>query len=305
MSKQFFCPRDSLWKSALKSFLFLLLASASTICAQNQTPDVSEVITDTSEVPFTVKIERADFSLPAGLQSFVVGTYKGEWLLLTGRTNGLHGFGSDGAPFPPQERNMTLYVVNPVKKFIYSRSINDPHSGLSQKQIDILSVSNAQRFQSDDVLYIVGGYGYNSGSDSFETMKTLTALDLSGVIEWVKHPHSHKKLSHSIRSTTHSQLRVTGGFMDKTGDNKAILVFGQNFRGVYTDSSNGEYTRQIRRFYIKDNGKKVRVASRKAKPKHPDASYRRRDLNIVPVIQKKEGKLKQSYVAYSGVFTPS
>jgi hypothetical protein len=62
--------------------------------AQNQTPTVSPILSG-SDLPFRVSIERADFSLPVGLQSYVSAIYQGKWLLLAGRTNGMHDF-NDG-----------------------------------------------------------------------------------------------------------------------------------------------------------------------------------------------------------------
>jgi hypothetical protein len=45
--------------------------------AQNQTPTVSPILSG-SDLPFGVSIERADFSLPSGLRSYVSATYGGQ-----------------------------------------------------------------------------------------------------------------------------------------------------------------------------------------------------------------------------------
>src|ERR1700758_5359586 len=79
------------------------LRLASWVTAQNQTATLSPILPN-SGLPFTIQIEQAGFSLPSGLQSFVVGTSGGKWLLLTGRINGLHGFGPTNN-FPPDTQN--------------------------------------------------------------------------------------------------------------------------------------------------------------------------------------------------------
>ena len=78
----------------------------------------------------------------------------------------------------------------------------------------------------------------------------------------------------------------------------ALLVFGQNFSNdnVFAD---GTYSEQIRRFRIIDNGTNLSVVAQKSLPETPDPNYRRRDLNVVPIIERG----RQSFVAFSGVFT--
>ena len=41
-------------------------------------------------LPYRVTIEQADFMLPTGLHSFAYAVYEGQWVLIGGRTNGLH-----------------------------------------------------------------------------------------------------------------------------------------------------------------------------------------------------------------------
>lgn len=89
--------------------------------SNNQTPTVSPIYPN-AFLPFNIEIEVLKdsngnpFLLPKGLQSFDAGTYKGLWLLLNGRTNGLHGFNNDPNNFPPQEQNRVVYVIDPVKE---------------------------------------------------------------------------------------------------------------------------------------------------------------------------------------------
>jgi len=78
--------------SAIVSF-----GPASTVAhADNQTPTVSKVSTDTSTLPYTIQIRLRNmpFVLPS-LQAFSAGQISGLWVLIGGRTSGLHGFTKD------------------------------------------------------------------------------------------------------------------------------------------------------------------------------------------------------------------
>lgn len=268
----------------------------------NQTPDITPILPG-SELPFTVTVELADFSLPQGVQSYVYGEYNDKILILTGRIQGLHGFNDGNNNFPPNKQNTTVFVVDLAKEKVYSRSLLDPSSGLTQEQVDLLSVTSAQHIQTHDTLYITGGYGVDSSTGQFSTKNCLTAIDIPSAIHWVTHPKSSKKLSSSIRQVFDDTFRVTGGVMRNGRDGLALLMFGQDFEGFYTGGSNGSYTQQVRRFYIFDDGRDLSVKIINPIPFTPDPNYRRRDLNIVPTIRYQHCQLVEGFVALSGVFT--
>lgn len=278
----------------MNTAVFVLISSH--LSADNQTPTTTPILSQDS-LPFTISIEEDSFSLPTGLHSGATANYKGMWVFIAGRTNGLHDF-SGIDPFPPCKQNTVAYVVDFQNKTTYSRALNDVTSGLTQTQIDELSVTSPQSFQKGKTLYICGGYGVDTSTGEFGTKKTLTALDLPKFIKWVK--NGEGSAAGAIRQTSSPWMQVTGGIMAITNNHlQGLLFFGQNFTGVYTDSSNGNYTKQARRFQIYDNGKKIVVRARNSEEPNPD--YRRRDLNVVPIIKKG----KPAYVALSGVFTES
>lgn len=280
-------------RNQLSASLFATLVFSS-LQAANQTATLSPILPEDS-LPFTIEIEEDAFTLPAGLHSGASANYKGIWVFIAGRTNGLHGFGAE-EPFPPDKQNVIAYAIDLANQKAYSRSLNDPTSGLTQQQIDDLSVTSPQSFQMGKTLYICGGYGIDTETGLFGTKQTLTAIDLSKFIRWIQ--NGNKSASRAIRQTSHPWMQVTGGIMALVNNHRqGLLFFGQNFTGVYTDSSNGDYTRQVRRFQIIDNGKKLSVQPRATSD--PDPSYRRRDLNVVPII--KDGK--PAFFASSGVFT--
>ncbi len=320
--------------------LSLFIGVASSLLGDNQTPDVSPVITN-GQLPFRVRIELADFSLPNGLQSYVVGTYQGQWLLLAGRTNGLHGFNNSPNNFPPETQNYRIYVVDVKKKKVYSRSLNSPDAGLTQDQVDSLAVTASQFHQSGKTLYLIGGYGFKNSVNNFVTFDLLTTLDIPGVIRWVKKGRPGETLAQHIQQISNPVFQITGGDLFKL-EKKApfLLVFGNDFEGAYGFGGTQVYSEQIRRFNILNQGRhharkhqtnneELSVEVKSPKPPLPDPNYRRRDLNTVPVMLTHhqqdlllgrtlsascncgcphalaQARLVPGVVAYGGVFTPT
>lgn len=279
-----------LLKTVIICFLFLTSRS---VWGQNQTTTLSPIFPENS-LPFTLQIDVADFMLPAGIQSYASAIYDGKWLLLAGRTNGLHGFGNVGNNFPPVAQNTEVYVIDPSSGISWHKSLAD--GGLSQEEIDTLSVTASESFQKGEILYLVGGYGINTATGQMETKSTLTAINLAKMIQWVIYGNPSAK--NAIRQASSPFFQVTGGFLYQANDHQPmLLMLGQNFTGLYRDNSNGQYTMQIRPFWINDSGKNMSILSKASAVTYPD--YRRRDLNIIPILQNN----KFAYVAFAGVFT--
>jgi hypothetical protein len=282
--------------------IFILLAGFFVACcaSDNQTDDLSPVSLSQA-FPFTISIETADFMLPTGIHSMARAQQGEYYLFIAGRTNGLHGFNNDPNNFPPDQQNTTVFVVNVHTGQVYSRSLRDPFGGLTQQQIDMLSVTSPQWYQAGNTLYLVGGYGVDTASGTLSTKDTLTAIDVKGLISWVMHPERFEWAVSYIRSISNPVFQVTGGALYQYGDNPALLIFGQNFTGFYTPSTTGTYTQQVRRFYIIDDGKDLAVNVLESTM--PYSSYRRRDLNVIPLIIERDHTKVPAYVALSGVFT--
>ena len=272
--------------------------------ADNQTPTVSKVSLDTSDLPYAVTLERVntDGKLPT-LQSFATATHKGLWILIGGRTNGLHDFTNDPLKnFPPSDQNRKIWVIDPQTWKVWSRRLSD--SQLSQNQIDELSTTATESVQVGDTLYVIGGYGYLKKIDDFRTQSAMTAFDVKKLVDWVKRD-SNKGLEKIIRQVRDSVLRVTGGQLAVI-DGRFILAFGQNFKGGYgdPDSVKQVYTGQVRSFEVVDDGNVLKVRDVKRSPSQPDRTdYRRRDYNMLPFMDTSGGKEKPALTAYAGVFT--
>jgi hypothetical protein len=139
----------------------LTLALAASLHAQNQTATLSPVVLD-GNLPYTISLKVHDMggaAIVPTLQSFAFGVYSNEWVLVAGRTNGLHNFTNDGFQnFPPAYQNTFIWVIDPATQETWSRALTDPTAGLTQAQIDELSATNTEFAQIGDRLYIAGGY---------------------------------------------------------------------------------------------------------------------------------------------------
>jgi hypothetical protein len=288
----------------------LLNIAVGTARADNQTPTTSPIVVGSGDLPYEIRLRRVDThrTLPT-LQSFASGIFAaalsntGLWVIVGGRTNGLHNFSSDPLEnFPPSAQNRRIWVIDPARWRVWSRSIKDSH--LSVDQIDQLSATAYEHVQFGDALYVVGGYGYSHTAKDFKTFPVLTAFDLPKIIDWVQNPAGSPDLADLIRQTSDETLRITGGQMTIIGD-RAILAFGQDFDGGYgSPTAKQTYSGQVRSFRILDNGKDVSIADIRGDPETPDlVNYRRRDLPMVSVIDTTEGQPENEAVALAGVFT--
>ena len=281
----------------MKKIVLIALCSICTLVGDNQTADLTPVLVD-QQLPFDVSIKLA-FTMPVGIQAAAAAQCGSQYLFIAGRVNGLHGFAGDSSDFPPDQQNTTVFVINPCTKTVYSRSLHDPLSGLTQAQIDSLSVTSPQFYQRGNTLYLAGGYGVETSTGNFTTKNTLSAINVPGLIYWVTHPQSHSRASQYIRQTSNPLFQVAGGQMYQFGKNPTLLMFGQNFNGDV-----GDYSEQVRRFCIIDNGVFLRTIPLTSTT--PDPNYRRTDLNIVPIIKfNNDNKKIAAYLALSGVFTES
>jgi hypothetical protein len=295
-------------RAATRALLtFAMVIAAAQLRAANQTPDLSPVQLN-GPSPFKVSVQPYDFGaaeLPT-LHSFAAGEFDGKWVLIAGRTNGLHGFGSiNSNNFAPESQNRSVWVIDPVTKQSWSRPFDDAAAGLTSAEVNSLTPANTEFYQRGDRLYMVGGYGVQTDpgvTPAFNsTFNTLSAIDLPSLVAWTQGGAGTAKAS--IRQITDPSLAVTGGDIFEIAG-RTHLVFGQNFLGNYSPGGNGLYTDQVRSFDIVDDGVNLSIAN-PTQSAQADA-YRRRDLNIVPVIRPGAGgQLDQAIVALSGVFTPT
>jgi hypothetical protein len=268
--------------------------------AQHQTADFSPVYTN-SVLPYQIELNDVNVGsavLPT-LHSYAAAHHDGKWIMLGGRTNGLHGF--ETSPiinFPEQYQNRDVWVIDPVTHQSWSRSLEDVFSGLNANQIAALTSTNQQFTQIGDRLYVTGGYGIPGSGAGFATFDTLSAIDLDGIVDWVVSAQG-QAVDH-IRQISDPLFKVTGGAMYEMQD-RVHLIFGQDFTGGYNPTKNGAYTKQVRSFDIVDDGMTLAVANVSSTPQVE--AYRRRDLNVYPTLAPGVGGVEQGLTVLSGVFT--
>ncbi len=169
----------------------VLLIASTVLCGAQSTPQ------------FTVSMQPVTMTGLPSLQSYAWAQSGGKWLLLGGRTNGLHLFvkstnhGATAPPnaFPTASANTNAWVIDPVNHKVYSEPLRS--AGLSPTIVAHLSANNAQRAQNGDTLYVIGGYG-SDGSGNMITFPYVTAIQVSEAIKAIMY---HRPLTAYIQQT--------------------------------------------------------------------------------------------------------
>lgn len=293
-------------RSLTSSYFYFacFVAATSVAVGQNQTSTLSPIVVNGS-LPYRIEVSLEDYgtTLIPGLHSFASATYDNKWVLIAGRTNGMHSLTAGGTnSFPPAFQNRDVWVIDPISKQSWQRSLDNDAAGLSRSIVDSITRTNTQFSQDDNHLYVTGGYGFDRTLNRFGTSPTLTAFDLPALISWVQ--TGNGTAASAIRQIQDPIFKVTGGEMHRLGETTHI-VFGQDFDGPYAGGAiDGHYTKQVRSFRIVDDGISLTLQDVRSTP--PEDAYRRRDLNVVPMLRRdsSSGELVASLTALSGVFTP-
>ena len=245
--------------------------------------------------PFQVSIEEVNIPGMPGVQSFVYGQHLGKWLILGGRTDGLHQR-QPFASFAAADNNTSVYVVDPQSRQVWSKSLSSLPSPLYEQ----LQSTNMQFEQIDTVLYIIGGYGYSAIASNHITHNKLTAVNLPGAINAVINGTG---IAPHFRQAADFRMAVTGGYLGYLG-NKFYLAGGQEFTGRYNPHGPNhgpgfiqKYTNAIRHFEIVDDGQNLAIQN--YGEWHDTANLHRRDYNMAFQIFP-DGT--PGYTMFSGVF---
>lgn len=244
------------------------------------------------ESPFQVLLKSLKIPEVEGLQVFALGQHDGKWLILGGRLDGLHRR-QPWASFDEAGMNTQIIVIDPENKQKWTA----PLTSLPIEMQEQLSSTNMQFQQNGDMLYFVGGYGYSKTASNHITHNKLTAIDVPKTIEAVINGDSFLAF---FRQISDPQFAVTGGYLNKVYDTY-YLVGGNKFDGRYNPANMAtftqEYTDQIRKFKINDDGVELSIIHL---PSITDAeNLHRRDYNVVPQILPNG---EQGLTAFSGVF---
>ena len=242
--------------------------------------------------PFNISIVPMNIDGLGGLQSFAFAQHNGKWLIVGGRLDGLHRR-QPFAAFDVAGNNNQIIVIDPVLKQKWTA----PLSSLSVDIQEQLSSTNMEFHQTGNMLYVIGGYGFNNATSSRKTFDKLSAIKVEELINAVITGNS---ISGFIRQISDPQFAVTGGHLKKI-NNTYYLIGGNKFDGNYNPMGNPTftqvYTNAIRKFNITDDGNTITVNHL---PTITDATnLHRRDYNAVPqiLVDGSEG-----ITAFSGVF---
>jgi hypothetical protein len=255
----------------------------------------SSPLTRAQSSPFSIAIEEMNIPNLGGLQSFAHAQHNGKWLIVGGRLDGLHQR-QPFAAFDIAGHNSQLFVIDPVSKEKWTA----PLTSLSTTLQEQLKSTNMQFHQEGDYLYLTGGYGYSAIANDHTTFANLTAIDVPATINAII---SNTPFVSFFRQIIDPQFQVTGGHLDKIYGTY-YLVGGHKFIGRYNPmgptSGPGfiqEYTEQIRRFTITDDGTTISINHF---PSWTDATnLHRRDYNVIPQILSNG---QEGLTAFSGVF---
>lgn len=248
-------------------------------------------------IPFDYTIKLNPVTIPnlPGLHSFVAAQSGGYWLIIGGRTDGLHARQPFNA-FAATGNNTNIYVIDVNSHQFWSQSVSSLSTGLQEQ----LQSTNMNFYQDADTLYITGGYGYSSTAADHITFPNLTAVHVSGLINAII---SNASISSYFRQITDPTFAVTGAQLGKI-DDTYYLVGGHRFDGRYNPMNNPTYTQTyvsgIQKFKLNNSGSQLSFSDYSVIT--DQVHLHRRDYNLVPQIFPNG---ESGYTISSGVFQTS
>lgn len=247
------------------------------------------------QFPFSIRLETMEINDLPALQSYAYATWQGKWLLVGGRKDGLHRR-QPWATFDEEGQNTYIYVVDPLNKKVWKRSLEDLPASLAEQ----LQSTNMEFWQTGNRLVLTGGYGYSKTADDHITFPYLAVIKVEELITAIINKDPAGALFMQIRD---ERMAVTGGRLAKINDT-FLLAGGQRFEGRYNphgpDHGPGftqEYTNEIRKFMI-EYDKDTPVIKNYSAIKDT-VNLHRRDYNLVPQVFNNR---ESGFTMFSGVF---
>jgi hypothetical protein len=243
-------------------------------------------------VDFPIELESRTISGLPSLHSFSWAQLDGKWLIMSGRTNGLHGFQPPLA-FPTANQNQNILLVNPSNSSVTSVGVSTLPIAIAEQ----ISSSNLEFHQDGNRLVLIGGYGFSTSENVYKTFPSLISIDLAGLIQAIE---ANQPISPYFTQISDERMAVCGGYLGHIG-NTYYLTFGHRFDGRYNPFNGGSYTQtytdEIRFFTLSGEGNSLSIADYDAW--WDQAHFHRRDFNLVPQINQ-NGSL--GFTAFTGVF---
>ena len=244
------------------------------------------------EFPYTLKLNPVYSSPDIALQSYAFGLWENRVLLIGGRKDGLHqrqpfaSFAAEGMPSNISILDLNNLTSTPVEFDIIDTPL-----------VEQFSSTNIEFFQTDSILWLVGGYGYSPTSQDHVTYPMLTAINLKTFFEA---QDNGTYAFPSFQYLIDDRFAVTGGSLKKL-NGVYYLVGGHKFEGRYNPmngpSFTQTYTEKVSRFIptLTESGIQVEWLSEFSDP----ALLHRRDLNVMEGIDS-NGQI--NFTLFSGVF---
>lgn len=248
--------------------------------------------TAAQEFPYTVVLNPVYSSPDIALQSYAYGIWENRVLLIGGRKDGLHqrqpfaSFAADGMPCNISILDLNNYSSTPVEFDIIDTQLAEQFSS-----------TNIQFYQTDSILWLVGGYGYSATTQDHVTYPMLTAINLKTFFEA---QDNGTFAFPSFQYLIDDRFAVTGGSLKKL-NGVYYLAGGHKFEGRYNPmngpSFTQTYTEKISRFIptLTESGIQVEWLPEFSDP----ALLHRRDLNVVEGI---DSNGQMNFTLFSGVF---
>jgi hypothetical protein len=247
-----------------------------------------------SRPDYLLHIEINEITIPdaPALNTYVNAVHEGQWLIIGGRTDGLHDHRPDRS-YPIDKSNNKVFVIDPANREVWSASLES----LSQNLFEQLQSTGMSFYQEGNVLTLLGGYGWSDSKEDYITFPYLVQVDVAGLMRAIR---NGQKIDQFFYQVMNQDMAVSGGYLGKIGE-EFYLVFGQRFDGRYSTQPNKghrqEYTNEIRKFRMeKESGTTVISDLKKVRD---TVHFHRRDYNLLPQIFP-NGKF--GYTAFSGVF---
>lgn len=274
----------------------LILVIGMTAKLNGQAGPGTKIVTANSvDDRYSISLEPTSIEGFSGLQSFAGAQLEGKWLLIGGRTDGLHRR-QPFASFSAGGNNTNIVVIDPQTKQSWTATFKDMPPALNEQ----LQSTNMQSIQRGKTLYLIGGYGYSKSAGDHITHNKLTAVKVDCLIPAIQ---KGSPIAPCFRQISDPMFAVTGGQIGRIGDTY-FLVGGQKFDGRYNpmgpDHGPGfsqQYTDRITRFRILDDGKALSVYSSVSVV--DKANMHRRDFNMLPQIFP---DTSVGFTVFSGVF---
>jgi hypothetical protein len=242
----------------------------------------------------TVRVFPLSNNQLGGLQSYTYGRTSDGYISFGGRLDGLHRR-QPFAAFDVAGHNLNVTFINPTTGNV----VHHNTSSLPDEVEEQMHSTNACFVQKDNLLLVVGGYGFSAIQNDHITFPSLLVFDLellkSAIL--IQGDLNAALLARIVDD----RFAVTGGKLVKM-NNQFFLVGGHRFDGRYNPMgpNNGPgfsqtYTSAIRRFELSNDW-----VVNWFEEWYDEALLHRRDFNVLPSLNL--SNMEEKISVYSGVF---